>query len=133
MLIVNLYQSNLYFFYFFYFTRYLGSWKFYLNFKFIIIKIIITVILQSLLSNTCDLFSRIFEVFNEMEIEINVINNKLFTKLYLNKSKRKRNSIIYHFLVKSKPHQTTQLLITASVNIYQTKKSIPIVMKPCFS
>ena len=68
-----------------------------------------------------------------MEIEINVINNKLFTKLYLNKSKRKRNSIIYHFLVKSKPHQTTELLTTASVNIYQTKKSIPIVMKPCFS
>ena len=28
-------------------------------------------------------FSRIFEVFNEMEVEINVINNKIFTKLYL--------------------------------------------------
>ena len=41
------------------------------------------VIVQSLLSNTCDLFSRIFEVFSEMEIEINVINNKIFTKLYL--------------------------------------------------
>ena len=39
--------------------------------------------MQSLLSNTCDLFSRIFEVFNEMEMEINVINNKIFTKLYL--------------------------------------------------
>ena len=39
--------------------------------------------MQSLLSNTCDLFLRIFEVFNEMEIEINVINNKVFTKLYL--------------------------------------------------
>ena len=39
--------------------------------------------MQSLLSNTCDLFLRIFEVFNEMEIEINVINNKIFTKLYL--------------------------------------------------
>ena len=36
--------------------------------------------MQSLLSNTCDLFLRIFEVFNEMEIEINVINN-VFTKL----------------------------------------------------
>ena len=36
--------------------------------------------MQSLLSNTCDLFSRIF---NEMEREINVINNKIFTKLYL--------------------------------------------------
>ena len=35
------------------------------------------------LSNTCDLFSRIFEVFNEMEMEINVINNKNFTKFYL--------------------------------------------------
>ena len=34
-------------------------------------------------SNTCDLFSRMFEVFNEMEREINVINNKIFTKLYL--------------------------------------------------
>ena len=39
--------------------------------------------MQSLLSNTCNLFSRIFEVFNEMEMEINVINNKTFTKLYL--------------------------------------------------
>ena len=39
--------------------------------------------MQSLLSNTCDLFSKIFEVFNEMEMEINVINNEIFTKLYL--------------------------------------------------
>ena len=39
--------------------------------------------MQSLLSNTYDLFLRIFEVFNEMEIEMNVINNKIFTKLYL--------------------------------------------------
>ena len=39
--------------------------------------------MQRLLSNTCDLFSRKFEVFNEMEMEINVINNKIFTKLYL--------------------------------------------------
>ena len=39
--------------------------------------------MQSLLSNTCDLFSRIFEAFNEMEMEINVINNKNFTKFYL--------------------------------------------------
>ena len=36
-----------------------------------------------LLSDTCDLFSRIFEVFNEMKMEINVINNKILTKLYL--------------------------------------------------
>ena len=34
-------------------------------------------------SNTCDLFWRIFEVFNEMEMEINVTNNKIFTQLYL--------------------------------------------------
>ena len=37
-------------------------------------------------------------------------------------SKRKRNFIIYHFLVESKPHERIDLLITASVNIYQTKK-----------
>ena len=35
------------------------------------------------ITNTCDLFSKIFEVFNEMEMEINVINNEIFTKLYL--------------------------------------------------
>ena len=39
--------------------------------------------MQSLLSNTCDLFLRIFEVFNEMEMEIKVINNKSFTKFYV--------------------------------------------------
>ena len=38
--------------------------------------------MQSLLSDTCDLFSRIFEIFNEMEMEVN-INNNIFTKLYL--------------------------------------------------
>ena len=38
---------------------------------------------QSLLSNNCDLFSRIFEVLNVMEMEINVNNNKNFTKFYL--------------------------------------------------
>ena len=59
------------------------SAEFYLNFKFITIKILYTVIVQSLLSNTCDLFSKILEVFNEMEMEINVINNEIFTKLYL--------------------------------------------------
>ena len=37
-------------------------------------------------------------------------------------SKRKINFTIYHFLVKSKPHERIDLLITASVNIYQTKK-----------
>ena len=45
----------------------------------------------------------------------------------------KRNFIIYHFLVKSKPHKRIDLLITASVNIYQTKRSIPVVMQTCFS
>ena len=28
----------------------------------------------------------------------------------------------YHFLVKSKPHKRIDLLITTSMNIYQTKK-----------
>ena len=36
----------------------------------------------------------------------------------------KRNFIIYHFLVERKPHERIDLLITASVNIYHTKKSI---------
>ena len=40
-------------------------------------------IVQSLLSNVCDLFSRIFEVFNEMEMEKNIINNKIFINIYL--------------------------------------------------
>ena len=39
--------------------------------------------MQSLLSNTCNLFSRIFEVLNEIEMEINISNNKIFTKLFL--------------------------------------------------
>ena len=38
--------------------------------------------MQSLLSNTCDLFSRIFEVFNGMEMEIN-IDNEILTISYL--------------------------------------------------
>ena len=54
-----------------------------------------------------------------------LINKEIFTKLYIvkNKSKRKRNFIIYHFLVKRKPHERIDLLITTNVNIYQTKKS----------
>ena len=43
--------------------------------------------------------------------------------------------MIYHFLVESKPHERIDVLITASENIYQTKKekkSIPTVMKTCF-
>ena len=59
--------------------------------------------------NTCDLFSRIFEVFNEMEMEINVNNNKNFTKV---RGKRKRNFILYHFQVESKPHERIDLLFT---------------------
>ena len=39
--------------------------------------------MQSLLSNICDLFSRKFEVFKEMKMEINAINKKFFKKLYL--------------------------------------------------
>ena len=56
-----------------------------------------------------------------MEIEINVIN-KIFTKLYL-KIRVKGKEILYHFLVKRKPHERIDLLTTASVNIYQTKKA----------
>ena len=78
--------------------------------------------MQSLPANTCDLLSRIFEAFKEMAMEIYVINNRIFTKIFKNKSKRKRNFVIYHFLVKSKPHERIDLLITASVNIYRTKK-----------
>ena len=76
--------------------------------------------MQSFFLNTCDLFLIKFEVFNEIKIEINVINNKIFTKLYL-KIRVKGKEISYHFLVKSKPHERTDLLITANVNIYQTK------------
>ena len=79
-------------------------------------------------------FSRIFEeVFNEIEMEINIINYKIFTKLYLKIRVRGNGISLYHFLIKSKPCERINLLITASVNIYQTKKSIPIVMKTCFS
>ena len=64
--------------------------------------------------------SKTFEVFNEMEMEINVINNTKCSQNYSgNKSKRKRNFIIYHFLVKTKPHERIDLLIITSVNIYQ--------------
>ena len=55
-----------------------------------------------------------------MEMEINVIKNEIFTKIMVkNKSKRKRNFL---YLVKSKPHERLDLLLTISVNIYQTKK-----------
>ena len=57
---------------------------------------------------------------------------KFSQKIFKNKSKRERNFIIYHFLVKSKAQGRIGLLITATMNIYQTKKSIPIVMKHAF-
>ena len=47
---------------------------------------------------------------------------KFSQNIFKNKSKRKRNFITYHFLVESKAHGRIDLLITASVNIYQTKK-----------
>ena len=46
-------------------------------------------------------------MFYEMEMEINVFNNKNFTD---------------HFIVEIKPHERIDLLITASMNIYQAKK-----------
>ena len=54
------------------------------------------------------------------------------TKLYL-KIRVRGKEISYHSLVESKPHEIIDLLITASVNVYQTKKGIPIIMKTCFS
>ena len=47
---------------------------------------------------------------------------KISQNLFKNKSKRKRNFIIYHFLVESKPHERIDLLITVIMNIYQAKK-----------
>ena len=60
-----------------------------------------------------------------MEMEINDINNEIFTKLF------PRNFIIYHFLVKSKPYERIDLLITTSE--YLPDKKNPVVMKACFS
>ena len=65
-----------------------------------------------------------------MEMEINVINNKIFTKPYF-KIRARGKQISYHFIVKVKPHEGIDLLITVSVNIYHAK--IPIVMETCFS
>ena len=53
--------------------------------------------MQSLLPNTCDLFKRIFEVFNEMEMEINVINNKNFKTFYLEVRVRGKEVFIISF------------------------------------
>ena len=77
--------------------------------------------MQTLLLKTCDLFSKIFEVFNEIEMEISFTNNKVFTNLWL-KIRVREKEISYHFLVESKPHEKMDLLIKASVNIYQKKK-----------
>ena len=49
---------------------------------------------------------------------------KFSQNIFKNKSKRKRNFIIYHFLEESKPHGRIDLLIIASVNICQTKKKL---------
>ena len=65
-----------------------------------------------------------------MEMEINVINNKIFTKPYF-KIRIRGKQISYHFTVKVEPREGIDLLITVSVNIYHAK--IPIVMETCFS
>ena len=57
---------------------------------------------------------------------------KISQILFKNKSNRKRNFIIYHFLLESKPHKRIDLLITASIFTRQ-KKIIPVVIKTCFS
>ena len=62
-----------------------------------------------------------------MEIKINVINNKILTKLYL-KIRVKGKEISYHFLGKSKPQEMINLLITASEYL-PDKNSIPIIIK----
>ena len=50
------------------------------------------------------------------------MNNKIFTKnIFKNNSKRKRNFMIYHFLVESKLYERIDLLITANVNIFTRK------------
>ena len=103
-----------------------------LNYKFIIIKIIMQ--LSNHFFQTPPIYSQEYLKFLMKWKSINAINNKIFTNItFKNKSKRKRNFIIYHFLVESKPHWRIDLLITASMNIYQTKKSILLVMKTCFS
>ena len=79
-----------------------------MNYKIIIIKII--------KKNICDLFPSIFGVFHEMEMEINFINYKIFTEVYL-KIKVRGRKISYHFLVEGKPRERIDLLITSSLNI----------------
>ena len=72
--------------------------------------------------SNCSITSFKHQVFNEMEMKINVINNEIFTKLHL-KIRVRGKEISYHFLVKGKPHERIDLLIT----------KIQIVMKTCFS
>ena len=53
----------------------------------------------------------------------NDISDKIFTKnIFINKSKQKRNLTKFNFLVGSKLYERIDLLITGSINIYQTKK-----------
>ena len=54
---------------------------------------------------------------------MNEISDKIFTKnIFINKSKQKRNLTKFNFLVGSKLYERIDLLITGSINIYQTKK-----------
>ena len=53
----------------------------------------------------------------EMEMEMSLI-----IKISQNFIQKQVLFIIYHFVVESKPHERIDLLITASMNIYQTKK-----------
>ena len=100
------------------------SAEFYLNFKFIIIKIIMYSNCSITSFKHLWFISKIFCSFwwngngNKRHSQWNF--HKIKVK---DKSKRKRNLIIYHFLVKSKSHERVHLLITTRVNIYQTKKS----------
>ena len=50
---------------------------------------------------------------------------KFSQNIFKNKSNRKRNFIICHFLVESKTYERIDLSITSCVNIYQTKKMYP--------
>ena len=53
-----------------------------------------------------------------MEMEINFINYKFFTEVYL-KIKVRGRKISYHFLVDGKPRERIDLLITSSLNIWK--------------
>ena len=51
-----------------------------------------------------------------MEMKMSLVK-EIHKMLFKNKSKRKWNFILHHFLVKSKPHERIDLLITANMNI----------------